>query len=98
MTAGALNWTTSKDGKEMKGHFLLAYLSHQKGKSSTDVPLPVVPPVGHIHAKEFRKVCIWHIQPQQGRCGLVTREKGSQGYWEGKTTPPAKILLMESIV
>ena len=64
MTAGASNWTTSKDRKEAKGHFLLEHLSHQKGTSSTDIPFPVASPVDHAHAKEGRQECGWHIQPQ----------------------------------
>lgn len=60
MTARALNWTTSKDRKEVKGRFLLVHLSHRKRKSSTNISPPGVPPVGHIHAKEVRK-CVFGI-------------------------------------
>ena len=63
MTAGTLTRATSKHRKEIKEPFCLC-LSPQGGKSSPDVPLPVVSLMDRTPAKEGGNVSMGHIQPQ----------------------------------
>lgn len=83
MTAGALNWTTSKHRKEVKGHFLLAYLSHQKVKSSTDVPLPVVSPSGSHTCQGGQKNVYLAYSASTGQVWSSDKEKRESGLLGG---------------